>query len=68
LNIILVERHFRSKIDLEKTANINWLRFSLSVTTSTDAFLHEGNVWTHYQSEMWSRSQQLLDVGARAGA
>jgi len=52
---------------LEKTANIR-LRFSLSVTTSTGTFLHEGNVWAHYQIEMWSRNQKLLDVGAGAGA
>jgi len=28
--------------DLEKTANMNWLLISLSVTTIADAFWHKG--------------------------
>ena len=39
--------------DLEKTVNMNWLPFSLSVTTSIDAFLYEGNVWAHVNFSLY---------------
>ena len=46
----LVERHFlRRTTDLEQTFNMNWLPSWLAVSTSTDAFLHIGNVWVQCQ-------------------
>ena len=39
--------------DLEKTVNMNWLPFSLSVTTIIDAFLYDGNVWMHVNCSLW---------------
>ena len=44
----------RRATDLEKTANMNWLLISLSVTTIADTFLHKGKVWAHDQlSASW---------------
>ena len=52
----LVERHFHSKNDwLKKTANMNWLPFSLSLTTSSDAFLYKGRPVTSLGHQMGRR-------------
>jgi len=61
----LVERRFCSKhnwIDLEKTANMNWLLFSLSIATSADAFLHIGNVWAHDQISALRRNTRKKET------
>jgi len=45
--------------DLEKTANMNWLTFSLSVTTSADPFLYDGNGWVHDELPAYDEKNKL---------
>jgi len=45
MQLLVVNGTFVRKVtDSEKTANMNFLLFSHSLTRSTDAFLYEGNV------------------------
>ena len=48
-SLLLNDTFIRRTSDLKKTANMNWLSFSLLVTTNADAFLHKSNVWVHDQ-------------------
>jgi len=47
ITLVLNGTFVRRATDLEKTANMNFLPFLHSLTTSTDVFLYKGNVWAH---------------------
>jgi len=61
-SLLLNDTSVRRTTDLEKTFNMNWLLISFSVTTISDAFLHKGNVWAHYQLSQLceSRAARIL--------
>jgi len=56
----------RRTTDLEKTLNMNWLPFSLSVNTIADEFLFEGNVWAHVSYSRYDAIQEKARLYKRA--
>ena len=58
-SLLLNGTFIRRTTDSEKTANMNWLLISLSVSTIADAFLHKGKVWAHDQlSALWRNTRE----------
>ena len=58
-SLLLNDTFVRRTTNLDKTANMNFLLISLSVTTTPDVFLHKGNAWTHDQlSTLWRNTRK----------
>ena len=61
-SLLLNDTFVRRTTDLEKTANMNWLPFSLWVTTCADALLFKGYVWAHDQLfALWRNTRKERD-------
>jgi len=58
ITLVLNGTFVRRASDLEKTANMNFLPYSHSLTRSTDVFLYKGNIWAHDQLfALWRKTK-----------